>query len=130
MDKTVFKNFEEYWSYAKLLTTNQRNIILSSLTLKQRSNLEHSYHKGGWEDLVVRNEIDKLIDSVEKDAGINLIYNHCRIMDGNSIPIKKDTWIYICTLFGGYKEKHTKHIFCHIKTECLDKDNILLVKSK
>jgi len=128
MNETVFKDFEEYWSYAKLLTINQREIILSSLTTKQRKNLIYSYHNGGWEDLVMRNEIDMLVDAVEKEFNINLIYYRCKIMSGKSIPIRKIDWDHICSLFKKYKKGHTKHIFGNMRVEKLDSENILLVK--
>jgi len=124
----VFINFEEYWYYAKLLTIDQREVLLNSLNSSQRKQLMSSYRNGGWEDLVIRNEIDKIIDNIKKDINIDLIQNRCNIVKGRSISIKKSQWEYIQDIFKKYKECHTNYILAGIKAEELDDHMVLLVK--
>jgi len=129
MEKTIFKNFAEYWCYAKWFTDHQRDIILSNLDDTQRKNLISSYKNGGWEDLVIRDELDKKIDMLKKSTGIDLLACRCKIMSGKSVHMKKDEWELIKEMFKNYKASHTYYVLGGIKTEELDKHEILLVKN-
>jgi len=126
--KKIFNNFEEYWYYAKLLSEDQREIILSSLTSNQRKKLMTSYREGGWEDLVVRNEIDGIIDQIKCDLNIDLMQNKCKVIAGKSVYIKKSEWQYIRDTFKDYKQYHVDYILGGIKVEELDDKMLLLVK--
>ena len=66
MKKIIFKDFNEYWYYAKYLTEYQRSIISESLPVEQQKYLSDSYEKGGWNDLFHRNEIDSIVDELKE----------------------------------------------------------------
>ena len=127
-NKIVFNNFEEYWYYAKILSTEQRDIILSSLTTNQRKKLMLSYREGGWEDLVVRNELDRIIDQIKNEVGVDLMGNKCKIVAGKSVCVRKSQWNYVQDIFKKYKKQHTDYILGGIKSEKLDDKMLLLVK--
>ena len=129
MENTIFRNFAEYWCYAKWFTEHQRDIILSSLDDKQRKNFISSYKNGGWEDLVIRDEIDRKIDSLKKDIDIDLLACRCKVMSGKSVPMKKENWECIKKMFKNYKASHTYYVLGGMKAEKLDEQEILLVKN-
>jgi hypothetical protein len=129
MEKTIFKNFAEYWFYAKCFTINQRDIILSNLPEKQREKLIKSYKEGGWEDLAMRNEIDKIIDSIKEKMGIDLLQIRCKIFSGKAVYIKKEEWEYISNIFKPFQNNHTNYILGGIGSENIDNQTTLLVKS-
>ena len=128
MKKNVFKNFQEYWFYAKFLSSSQRDVILSSLSDGQKTNLIKSYKEGGWEDLVIHNEIDKILEGIEKDLGINLVLIHCQIMANKKVYIKKSQWDYIEDLLRPFKSEHTYYVLGRVKSEIVGEDSVLLFK--
>ena len=130
MKKVIFKDFQEYWFYAKGFSKNQRDIILSNLNKSQIEQLKASYYEGGWDDLEIRNEIDKKIDTIQKNYGINLINVHCEVLKGKSFLMKKDHWESISDMFKKCDPKHVRHILGKVKVEKLDDNMVLLVKEK
>ncbi len=130
MRDNIFKNFAEYWFYAKVLSEKQREVILNSLTENQKNDLIRSYHDGGWEDLIVRNEIDHMLDRINKTSGIDLLFIRCQVMSGKKVYIKKDQWEYIINTFSSFKNEHTYYIIGGIKAEIASDDMYVLIKEK
>ena len=93
----IFENFVEYWNLTKTLSGNQRNIIFSSLSHKERKHLEKSYQAGGWHDLVMRNQLDELVDALEEEDGYNLIDIHTKVLKGKSVYVPKAFWSKVLT---------------------------------
>ena len=130
MKKSVFKNFADYWFYAKFLSSDQREVILSNLPDDQREDLLESYKDGGWEDLVVRNEIDKLLEEVKSSLNIDLLEIRCKVLSGKSVYIKKSKWDYIIDIFGSFKPKHNNHILGNLFAQQVDDDTVLIIERK
>jgi hypothetical protein len=129
MSENVFKNFEEYWHFTKGLSKKQRKTILNALPETQRKKLKRSYERGGWEDLMTRDKLNKMIDELKQETNIDLISLRCKIFGGKSICLEKDIWFNLKDRFGEYDKKHTEFIFGGIGEEEQDKV-IFLYKEK
>ena len=70
--KTVFKNFEEYWYYARFFTDRQKEILLKSFSRAEKDNIMTSYINEGWSELFTHNSLDKIIDDFKKN--LDMIY--------------------------------------------------------
>jgi hypothetical protein len=130
MKSTLFKDFGEFWSYTRPLSSEQRNTIFSSLPQKDQNKIKDSYDKGGWEDLFMRNKIDIVIDGIMKDFNIDLFMIKSRISKGKCYYMKKSQWEWINDIMSRYPEKHTKYVLGDIKVENIDENTVCLVKYK
>ncbi len=119
MIKQIFADFAEYWSFAKHLTTKQRRILLRTLPKTQREKLEESYHKDGWVDLFLRNQLDEIIDEIHREFDVDLIRLRVQILEGKDVFVKKHFWRHVNKNFRGYAAKHTYFVFGGYRvTEC------------
>jgi len=107
---SIFQDFNEFWTYTKSLSNNQRNTLFSSLTIKERHKLETSYKEGGWEDLFMRNCIDNIIDNIKKELKIDLLRIKSKAMDGKCTYIKFSDWKYINEALLKYSVDHLKYV--------------------
>lgn len=122
LSKYVFKDFLEYHKMTKSLSEVQRKKIFDSLSDKERKMLSNSYVKGGWEDLLIRNSIDKKIDTIREKYDINLIGLRSFLMSGNTLDVPLDFWNEVKESFANYSVEHTKYAIGGIK-ETYTKDN-------
>ena len=111
MDVKVFANFSEYWHYAKHLTDKQRQALLRSLPKEQREKLQQEYLNEGWEDLFMRNKMDKILSQIEKEFGWNLIHVRCLVLKGRPVYVKRTFWEFINNKFSGFSARHIYYIF-------------------
>lgn len=123
----VFKNFEDFWSKTRHLCKKDREKILDTLSFSERKSLVKSYKEGGWEDVEMRNNIDRILKQIKKDIGIDLLFIRTKVILGNSVYIKKAQWDYICDIFKEYKEKHTYYVLGNIIAQEENNDTILLL---
>jgi|TARA_Y100000310_G_scaffold345571_2_gene466751 hypothetical protein len=124
----IFANFLEYWYFAKTLSDSQREIIFASLPYDQRSKLERSYERGGWHDVVVRNELNAYVDFMEEEIGYNLLDIRCKIMKGKSVYMPKDCWEQVLHDLDEYKSSDTEFILGGIHHEVCDVNpNVVLL---
>ena len=128
-NKPIFKDFSEYWGYAQYLSLNQRDIICSNLKESERKSLEMSYKEGGWEDMEMRDQINRMVDEIKEDMNIDLIYNRVTILMGKSVYMKRSEWDYIQDTFSHFNPKHTHFILGNIYAESLDRKVVLLCKT-
>ena len=130
MSKKVFKNFQEFFSLTRPLTSNQRSKLLDSLPAPERRRLIRALHTEGWEDLFIRNELDELVDMIKEDFGEDLILLRVKVLSGNIQKVRKSFWIYVDDVFSSYSLKHKWHILEGIETVESGKDHFLLVSSR
>ena len=130
--KSVFRDFHEYWYYAKYLSEQQRSIVYNSLPEKQRKSLNKSYQKGGWSDVFFRNEINDIIDELRERYGYDLIELRSKILKGKSVYLPTKFWEIVEDQISQYKLKDVKYITDGInavickenpKVTLLEKDN-------
>ena len=113
----VFQDFNEFWTYTKCLSNNQRNTLFSSLPTKERHELELSYKKGGWEDLFMRNSIDTVIDSINKELKIDLLGIKSKAMCGKCTYVELSDWKYINETLLKYSVDHLKYVLGNMLIE-------------
>jgi hypothetical protein len=130
MSKKVFKNFQEFYSLTRPLTSQQRTKLLDSLPAQERKRLVRALHNEGWEDLFIRNELDELVDMIKEDFGEDLILLRIKIISGTTHKVRKSFWTYVDDVFSSYSLKHKWHIFEGIKAIESGKDHFLLVSSR
>lgn len=130
MSNKVFRNFEEFVSLTRPLDIHQRKILIESLPKTERDALLLHWKSEGWEDLFVRNEIDKIINNIRKEFDEDLILIRIQIKDGNIRKVRKVFWNKICSLLDKYSEEQKAYALEGIEFEVLDDEWILLVPYK
>ena len=92
LKKPVFKNFTEYWYYARYLSREQRKIIFKSLPTEQRKFLDSSYIREGWCDLFYRNEVNDKLDDLKKAYGYDVLEIRLKALAGKSVFVPTKFW--------------------------------------
>lgn len=92
LKRHVFKNFTEYWYYARCLSIEQRRLILKSIPEDQRKSLERSYIKEGYCDLFYRNDVNIKIDELKEAYGYDLLEIRIKALKGKSIYVPTKFW--------------------------------------
>lgn len=92
LKKLVFKNFTEYWYYARYLSREQRKIIFKSLPAEQKKFLDTSYLKEGWCDLFWRNEVNEKIDEFKESYGYNILDIRLKALKRKSVYVPTKFW--------------------------------------
>jgi hypothetical protein len=127
----LFDDFSEYWHYAKCLTRSQRDVLFDSLPTVQRERIQRSYKRGGWEDLFVRDQINRVIDEVKEKLGHDLVDIRVKVvLNGGCVYVHKDEWDYIMQEFSRFHVKDVDFLFGGIsvvKSEG-DKDVMVLLR--
>jgi len=88
----IFKNFTEYWYYARYLSREQRKLIFRILPAEQRKFLDNSYLKERWCDLFWRNEINLKIDELKESYGYDVLEIRLKVLNGKSVYIPTKFW--------------------------------------
>lgn len=127
---TVFKDFNEYWYYARYLTEYQRDVIYQSLPRDQQEQLTESYEKGEWSDVFFRNEIDEFIDDMKDRYGYNVLDMRAKILRGKSIYIPTKFWDIVVKEMNKYKIKDVQYILSGVKDiQCSANPDVTLLVS-
>lgn len=129
-EKTIFINFQEYYTLTRSLNKFQKDILFSTLSSQEQEYLSQCYKEDGWEDLFIINEIDIILDSIKETFDIDLIYIRIRVLSGDIQKVNRTFWDNILSIFSSYAMRHIWHIFEGIKTVNLDKNFVLLIPSK
>ena len=126
----VFDSFIDYWYFTKSLSDHQREIIFTSLPHDQRMQIEQSYEKGGWHDVLMRNELNHYVDEAKEKHGYDLLDIHCKVMRGKSVYLPRDFWTKVVSDLDEYKTNDTDFIIGHTKSIVCKQNNrvVLLVK--
>ena len=92
LKKLVFKNFAEYWYYARYLSREQRKLIFKSLSSEQRKFLDSSYLEEGWCDLFNRNQVNDKIDELKESYGFDVLEIRLKVLKGKSVYVPTKFW--------------------------------------
>jgi len=127
---SVFKDFHEYWYYARYLSEQQRAIVFNSLPSEQKDYLNDSYQKGSWGDVFYRNEINDFIDELKDRYGYDLIEIRSKILKGKSVYIPTKFWEIVEEQMSQYKLKDVKYIMSGINAiVCKENEDVTLLTS-
>jgi len=127
---SVFRDFSEYWYYAKYLTEYQRDVVYQSLPEEQRERLTDSYEKGEWSDVFFRNEIDEFVDELKDRYGYDVLSIRSKVLKGKSVYVPTKFWDLVVNQMHKYGTKDVHHILSGIKNvQCKSNPNVTLVVS-
>lgn len=129
-DNVIFEDFAEYWSHTKLLSPEQRDIIFNSLPEAQQKMIQKSYHEGAWEDIFMRNHLDKCLDDLKNNHDLDILAIKTQVLSGHSHFMKLSDWVFLENIFKDYDSYHTQYIFGGINIEHLDDNAILITKKR
>ena len=123
LKKPVFKNFTEYWYYARYLSKEQRKIIFRSLPSEQKEYLDSSYVKEGWCDLFYRNEINEKIDELKEAYGFDVLDIRLKALKGKSVYVPSKFWQIVKEQFDRFRSDTTEFVIGGLKSIPDEKDN-------
>jgi len=126
--KAVFLNFSEYWHFVKPLEKTQRDIVFNSLPEEQQEVLQKSYHEEGWEDVFMRNQIDKVLDELKEKYNIDILYIRTKVISGKSHYMSSSDWDILLDKFSDYSENHISYIFGGLKISPESENAVLITR--
>ncbi|MCD6436488.1 MAG: hypothetical protein J7L15_08955 [Clostridiales bacterium] len=104
LSKNVFKNFPDYWHYARHLSKGQRRVVFNSLSPEQQDSLTKSYNIGRWDELFFRNDINDKADSLKKEFGYDLFFIRAKVFSNKSVYVPKRFWEIVEKEFKKYED--------------------------
>lgn len=120
--KPVFDNFSEYWYYARSLSENQRKIIFKNLSSEQKSLLDNSYRKDGWNDVFYRNEVDERLDDIKEAYGYDILDIRSKVLKGKSVYVPTKFWQIVEEQMSQYRPEVVKFVMAGIRAFPCDKN--------
>ena len=129
--KSIFKDFSEWWYYARILTEDQRSLLFDHLQEGEKKILENSYTKEGWEDVFCQNEIESLLDNLKEKYKYDIIDIRSKVLRGKSVYLPTKFWEVLQEGLNQYKQDSVRKFIVGIKAiRCkVNKDVVLLVSS-
>jgi len=126
----VFRNFPDYWYYARHLSTHQRDLVFNSLSKKEQERITASYLQGGWDDVFYRNAIDQKIEELKERYGYDLLDIKYKAMSGKSIFLPRKFWEVSIEEISRFKPKDVLFVIGGLKTTVCEanKDVVLIEK--
>lgn len=126
--QVVFKDFSEWWYYARALSEKQRDLVFSNLSDEQQHALEDSYAREGWEDVFCRNEIDEILDGLKEKYGYDVLDIKVRVLRGKSVYLPAKFWELVTDHLAHYKAEDVKFAVYGIRaTACKVNPNVVLL---
>ncbi len=131
MRKNLFQNFSEYWYYVRNLSKKQRKFIFESLSKPQQNSLTKSYSQGSWDEVFIRNNINKILDEAKQEYGYDLLGIKCKAISGKSTYVPLAFWDFIVDKTRDLKIEHVQFIFSGIiALPCEKNPDVILITSQ
>jgi len=130
VDSFIFRDFSEYYHYIRHFNHSQKEKILSSLSRREAKNLENSFRLGGWEDLLIRNDLDKKVLSFKKKYDFDLLGSRIKVMNKKSVYLDKSVWEEVLKDISEFEEKHSLYLIGGIDIINIDEKTVLLIKKQ
>ena len=128
---SIFKDFGEYWHYARSLSEYQRSVIFSSLSLSEQDSINTSYDRGAWRDVFYRNEIDEILDELKERYGFDVLNLRMKVLKGKSVFIPTKFWDIVVEQMSKYHLDDIQHILSGIDAiPCRENPNVSLLISE
>lgn len=126
----VFKDFSEYWHFARSLSDKQRGIVFDNLSDNEKEMLENSYLTDGWSDVICHNEINDFIDSLKEKYGYDILEIKSKALRNKSTYVPKKFWDLLIEKLNKYKKESVKFVLNGIHAvPCKDNPQIILIVS-
>lgn len=130
MSERVFESFQEFFSLTRPMSEIQRETLMQCLSPAERKHLLRCRSTEGWEDLMIQNQIDVLLDQIKEEFEEDLILLRIQVLSGNIKKVRKAFWSYVNDVFAPYAIRHKWHIFEGISARDHNKEWVLLVPSR
>ena len=125
---SIFQDFREYWHFTKCLNQNQRDLIFASLSPKQQRSISASYNKGGWGDVIMRDAINAVIDSIKVGFGCDMISIRCRAISGKSVYMPRMAWEHFINEMENFSIVHSRFVSSGIRgIICKNNPDVVLI---
>lgn len=124
--KKFFKDFAEYWHLVRPLSQAQREVLVQSLSIDERRSLHKSFQRGGWNDLMMRNNCDQVLNAVKRKLGVDFLEVRLKVCSGKPQLIQRGFWEYINKCFDGIEWEHIAYIFEGMVAEEYDHEYLKL----
>lgn len=124
----IFKNYEEYFKLTRPLSLFQRKKIFGDLSPSERDFLENDFDKNGWEDLLIKNEINRRADSIKKKYNRDLFLIRIKILSRKKVKVKRSFWNHVVSTFSDMTNEYLDQILGGITSheDEDDKSNVIL----
>lgn len=126
--ESIFRDFEEFWFYTRSFSNVQRETLFQSLSDAEQKRLKHSFQNDGWEDLFMRNKIDRILDQVREQFGIDILQIKAKVANGRSHYMKKSEWDFITDILREHKDHHKFYALGGMRAEVVNPSTVLLIK--
>lgn len=106
----VFKDFLEYWYYARVFSDRQKEIIFNSLSIEEQEFLIHSCNIDRYVDVLNRNILDKTVDDIKEEYGYDLIDIRYKVMNNQSVYVPTSFWVFVLERLKAYDDEYIDFI--------------------
>lgn len=116
-DTKLFSCFADFWQLTQDLDDFQFKKIIKSLPEEEQDFLLIDMKRGQWEDLIIRNRVDKLIDAIRIEDKVDLLDIRRKVIKGKSQYLDKKVWDkFITALFDISEDsRHFNYVIGNIK---------------
>ena len=126
--KLIFNNFSEYWYYARSLSENQRKIIFRSLSTEQKTSLDNSYRRDGWNDVFYRNEVNEKLDDLKNSYGFDVLDIKIKALKGKSVYVPTKFWQIVEEQMGQYRSEVVEFVMSGLNVViCKNNEEVCLI---
>jgi len=124
----IFKNYEEYFRLTRPLNLFQRKRIFGGLSPSERDFLENDFDENGWEDLLIKNEINRRADSIKKQYNRDLFLIRIKILSRKKVKVKRSFWNHVVSTFSDMPNEYLDQILGGITSheDENNKSNVIL----
>lgn len=130
MSERFFKSFQEFFALTRPMNETQRDRLLECLPSSERRHLLRARSAEGWDDLLIANQIDALVDQIKDEFNEDLILLRIQVLSGQIRKVRKAFWTYINDVFAPYSIRHKWQIFEGISARDHTNEWVLLVPSR
>jgi len=124
----VFKDFGEYWYYARHLSKEQRKMLYDSLPQDQRKTLQESYISDKWSDLLYRNQVNDILDELKERYGYDVLDIRAKALKGKSVYIPSKFWEILTEEMGRFNPENVKFVMSGLRAvPCEENSAVVLV---